>query len=163
VSRIAVVRPQFVELLPPVVESGLLYVSPTFASVIHLCCCGCGLRVVTPLSPADWQITYDGRDISLYPSIGNWSFPCRSHYWIHAGNVVWARQWTEREISAARRATERGRRWYFDGHRTQQSSNSSATCPAEFEQEASVPGPALWWNRLARRLLGARGRDEGGG
>ena len=32
---------------------------------------------------------FDGRTISLNPSIGNWSYPCRSHYWIKGNRVVW--------------------------------------------------------------------------
>jgi hypothetical protein len=37
-----------------------------------------------PISPADWQLAYDGDTVSLTPSIGNWGFPRRSHYWIDA-------------------------------------------------------------------------------
>jgi Family of unknown function (DUF6527) len=33
---------------------------------------------------------FDGRSISLDPSIGNWGFQCRSHYWIKNNRVVWA-------------------------------------------------------------------------
>jgi len=34
--------------------------------------------VVTPLSPTGWSLIFDGETVSLYPSIGNWNFPCRS-------------------------------------------------------------------------------------
>jgi hypothetical protein len=34
----------------------------------------------SPLSPTDWKLTFDGVSVSLHPSDGNWSFPCRSHY-----------------------------------------------------------------------------------
>ncbi|WP_417924835.1 DUF6527 family protein [Collimonas pratensis] len=27
----------------------------------------------------DWSLTYDGKTVSLDPSIGNWSLPCRAH------------------------------------------------------------------------------------
>jgi hypothetical protein len=49
------------------------------------CCCGCGHEVVTPFSPTDWKLTFDCVSVSLYPSIGNWSPPCRAHYFIECG------------------------------------------------------------------------------
>ncbi|MFE2118360.1 DUF6527 family protein [Streptomyces microflavus] len=45
---------------------------------------------VTPLSPAQWSVTYNGENVPLTPSIGNWSLPCRSHYWICDGRVRWS-------------------------------------------------------------------------
>jgi len=93
---------EFVEYVPEKVEEGKLYVSIPFKVAMHLCCCGCGVEVATPISPADWQLTFDGDTISLWPSIGNWGLPCRSHYWIEEDQVVWAAAWTKREIAAAR-------------------------------------------------------------
>jgi hypothetical protein len=84
----------------------VLYVSLPYATATHRCACGCGNEVVTPLSPADWQLHFDGVSISLTPSIGNWNFPCRSHYFIKHNNVQWARQWSQAEIEAGR-ANER--------------------------------------------------------
>jgi hypothetical protein len=70
---------EFVASIPDRLAEHTLYVSMEYATVAHQCCCGCGLEVVTPLSPTDWKLTYDGVSVSLHPSIGNWSFPCRSH------------------------------------------------------------------------------------
>jgi hypothetical protein len=84
---------KFVEFVPDELEDGILYVSITYATVLHKCACGCGNEVVTPLSPSDWQLTFNGETISLFPSIGNWSFPCQSHYWIRKNEVVWVRDW----------------------------------------------------------------------
>lgn len=84
---------KFVEFIPDKLEDGMLYVSITYATVLHKCGCGCGNEVVTPLSPSDWQLIFNGETISLFPSIGNWSFPCRSHYWIRNNKIVWARDW----------------------------------------------------------------------
>lgn len=95
---------QFVEEIPDVADPGILYISIPFSTMVHLCACGCGREVVTPLSPAGWQLTYDGQTVSLYPSIGNWSLPCRSHYWLEGGRVVGARRWTDAEIDLNRRA-----------------------------------------------------------
>ena len=81
---------KFVDSVPDTLEEGVLYVSVKFRTVIHSCCCGCGTQVVTPLSPSDWKLTFDGRSISLHPSVGNWKLPCRSHYWIKGNRVEWA-------------------------------------------------------------------------
>ena len=69
---------KFVENLPEKLEEGTVYVCMGMATVAHNCCCGCGNEVVTPLSPTDWKLEYDGGTITLYPSIGNWGFATRS-------------------------------------------------------------------------------------
>ena len=93
---------EFVQFIPDELASTTIYISIAFATVAHRCCCGCGNEVVTPLSPTDWQLTYDGETVSLYPSIGNWSFPCQSHYWIIRNDIRWAEQWSEERIAAGR-------------------------------------------------------------
>lgn len=80
---------RFVEYIPDRPEPGVLYVSTSYATVVHRCACGCGNKVVTPLSPADWKLTFDGESITLYPSVGNYSYPCRSHYWIRGDLAQW--------------------------------------------------------------------------
>lgn len=95
-------RPQFVESVPETLEAGVLYVSMGLASAIHLCACGCEQEVITPLSPTDWKLCFDGENVSLDPSIGNWGFRCRSHYWIRGGAIRWSTSWSEREIEAGR-------------------------------------------------------------
>lgn len=97
-----ILKHEFVESVPEQLLDGIIYVSIRFASVIHKCCCGCGKEVVTPLSPRDWQLIFDGHSISLYPSIGNWNFPCQSHYWIKQNIVEWAPRWSKEKIEAAR-------------------------------------------------------------
>lgn len=93
---------EFVDYIPDVLQEGTLYISIKFATALHKCCCGCGHEVVTPLSPRDWKLIFDGETVSLDPSIGNWSFPCQSHYWIRRNKVVWARRWSKREIDGDR-------------------------------------------------------------
>ena len=83
---------KFVKNVPDKLEDGVVYISIEYSMVIHKCCCGCGKEVVTPLSPKDWELLFDGESISLFPSIGNWSFECRSHYWIKNNKVVWCKQ-----------------------------------------------------------------------
>jgi hypothetical protein len=94
---------QFVKSIPKTMAQGVLYVSMEFATAGHKCCCGCGNEVFTRLSPNDWQLTYDGRTISLYPSIGNWNFPCQSHYWIKGNQILWDKKWSKIKIDALRR------------------------------------------------------------
>lgn len=93
---------RFVRSIPKDLEPGVLYVSMEYATAIHACCCGCGNQVVTPFSPTDWQMTFDGEAITLSPSIGNWSFPCRSHYFIKKDRVVVAESWGSKQIKAGR-------------------------------------------------------------
>ena len=90
-TRVQTLTHEFVEYIPRELKDGVVYVSIPFATVIHKCCCGCGQQVVTPLSPSQWTLIFDGKSISLHPSIGNWNFPCKSHYWIKQNRVSWAR------------------------------------------------------------------------
>lgn len=102
-SRVARYEPRFVKNAPAQLDDGVLYVSIDYSTALHLCACGCRSEVVTRLDPHGWSMTYDGVSISLYPSIGNWSFPCRSHYWIRpGGRVEWARTWSADEVRRAR-------------------------------------------------------------
>ena len=102
--KIKHLSPQFVEFIPQKPEAGVLYISMSYATTIHKCCCGCGLEVVAPLAPTDWKLTFDGVSVSLHPSIGNWSFPCQSHYWVRDNKVIWAARMAAPEIEAGRRA-----------------------------------------------------------
>lgn len=93
---------QFVETIPEVLDPGVLYVSMEFGTATHQCCCGCGEEVVTPFTPTDWKLTYDGETVSLWPSIGNWNLACRSHYVIRGGKVFEAGPWSDERIGAER-------------------------------------------------------------
>ena len=95
-------RAEFVEFLPERLADGVIYVSIEHATAAHLCGCGCRLAVYTPLSPTDWRMIYDGETVSLHPSIGNWSFPCRSHYWVERGRLRWAEDWSPAQIARGR-------------------------------------------------------------
>ena len=123
--RIAVLEPQFVEFIPEHIERGKLYVSIQYATVAHSCCCGCGHEVVTPLSPTDWKLIFDGKSVSLDPSIGNWSFPCQSHYWIRNNRVRWAGQWNSEQIAAGRAYDAAAKGRYFDSQSGQSAQESA--------------------------------------
>ncbi|MFA6132799.1 MAG: DUF6527 family protein [Phycisphaerae bacterium] len=100
--------------MPKELEPGVLYVSEEFGAVAHLCPCGCGSKVRTPLGPTEWSLEETSSGPSLHPSVGNWQLPCRSHYWIRKGRVVWSVQWTPSQIAAGRRAEEERREVYYD-------------------------------------------------
>jgi hypothetical protein len=104
---------EFVEFIPDNLEEGIIYISTKYKIVSHNCCCGCGNEVVTPLSPTDWKITFDGESISLYPSIGNWNFECKSHYWVKNNNVQWSYKWSEEKIKSGRSYDEKLKKQYY--------------------------------------------------
>jgi hypothetical protein len=103
-----------VEYMPKELEPGVLYVSEEFGAAAHLCPCGCGAKIRTPLGPTEWSLEDTEHGPTLYPSIGNWQQPCQSHYWIRRGKIIWTRKWTPKEIAAGRLAEEERRRDYYD-------------------------------------------------
>ncbi|MHB9880737.1 DUF6527 family protein [Pacificimonas sp. ICDLI1SI03] len=117
-------RVERVYYVPKELREGILYVSVEFETAAHLCACGCGEKVRTPLLPTEWQLTGTDAEPTLRPSIGNWQKPCRSHYLITGGDVVWAPAWSEEEVLTGRHGEQLRREAYF--------------------AERNVP----WWKRL---------------
>lgn len=78
----------FTKSIPAAPEAGTLYVSAEYQTAVHLCACGCGTKIVTPLGPRDWVLTFDGT-VSLRPSVGNGQQACRSHYYIRHDQIDW--------------------------------------------------------------------------
>ncbi|WP_124597082.1 DUF6527 family protein [Burkholderia stagnalis] len=97
--KLDAVKPQFVEFVPKVLEPGVLYISEKYKTASHLCACGCGEKVVTPFSPVEWQLRNEGGLVSLHPSIGNWNYACRSHYWIRRNRIAWSGGMTQQQIA----------------------------------------------------------------
>ena len=80
---------EYVDNIPEHLKEGILYVSMKYHTTAHLCACGCGERVVNPLNRKyGWVLTFDGQRVSLSPSIGNYQFPCHSHYYIKDNEVI---------------------------------------------------------------------------
>lgn len=102
-----------VEYVPKTLEPGVLYVAEEFDVAVHLCACGCGSKVTTPLGPNEWTITEKGGLPTLHPSVGSWQLPCRSHYLIVAGKTRRAGQWSDAQIAAGRKAEEVRRAAYY--------------------------------------------------
>jgi hypothetical protein len=96
--KVDAIKPEFVEFIPKQLQPGVLYISEKYRTASHLCACGCGEKVVTPLSPADWQVRIDGGAVSLHPSIGNWNYACQSHYWVRCNRIAWSGQMSKKQI-----------------------------------------------------------------
>lgn len=92
-ERLTTIKPQKVVYIPKVedMENGIIYISTAFGTAIHLCCCGCGNQTVTPigLNKNGWGVMFNQHVVTLTPSIGNFQFPCKSHYFIQNNKVVW--------------------------------------------------------------------------
>lgn len=101
------IRPEFVTQFPAKFEQGVLYISEEFETAGHLCCCGCGERVITPLNLAKWRLRKEGGTVSLSPSIGNWNYACKSHYFITKNKVIEAGQLDAGKIEAVQRRDRR--------------------------------------------------------
>lgn len=146
-TRHATLKHEFVDYIPESLDEGVIYVCIQFATIVHRCACGCGHEVVTPLSPTDWKLIFDGQTISLDPSIGNWSFACQSHYWIRRNKVVWARSWTRGEIEKGRAHDRVTKDVYFA---------ETGTEPPQSQDSDMIPGHQSLWQRLKASLFGRR-------
>lgn len=126
---------KFVEFIPRELEEGIIYVSIPFGTVVHNCACGCQSKVVTPLTPTDWKVTFDGETVSLYPSIGSWGLECKSHYWIENNQIIWSYKWSKEQIESGRRKEILEKEVHY---RT----------PAA--KETAVVSNGNWWSKLKK-------------
>jgi len=108
-----IIQHKFVGFIPEILEEGVLYISIDYCTAVHKCVCGCGNEVVTPISPTDWELRFDGKTISLSPSIGNWSFECKSHYFITRNKIHFARRWEDWEIEEGRVEDKENKKYYY--------------------------------------------------
>lgn len=142
---------QFVGFMPKVLDEGVLYVSMAYATASHMCFCGCDMKVVTPLSPTDWHLTFNGDTVSLDPSIGNWSYPCRSHYILRSNRVIWAGAIPDAQIRAVRVSDAREKMRYYEQRRQPESSQASQSpvvqVPASYEP-AETGRRRRGWRRI---------------
>lgn len=122
-----------VESIPERLEDSVVYVSRRYSTASHLCACGCGTEVVTALSRDAWTARIADAGISLWPSIGNWSFPCKSHYYIEDGRVRWSGAFSRAMVDRVRRA---------DNPRAHAPNGGADVAPTK----------PRWWNRLAAGL-----------
>lgn len=101
-------KPEFVDFIPVDLDNGKLYVSLKYCTAVHLCACGCGEKVVTPLRPDGWKLYFDGT-VTLRPSIGNFEFQCQSHYYITENMIEWlpADNMSDKSIKKRKRQKKR--------------------------------------------------------
>jgi hypothetical protein len=151
-NRKRVLTHEFVEFIPEDMKEGTIYVSIPYATVAHRCCCGCGGEVFTPLSPTDWKLIFDGQSISLYPSIGNWSFDCQSHYWIESNAVKWDHRWSREEIEAGRAMDTLAKDQYYGGADLLASVDAEAAGQKAERAEAKDTVRQKLWRWLSRLL-----------
>ena len=137
--KVQYVRPEYVAQLPEQLEEGVLYICEEFDLTAHKCCCGCGEDVYNKLSPARWRLIKvpDG-SVSLDPSVGNWKYACRSHYWIRKNRVVDAGPMSAWAIEAVQQRDLRDRDRYI--------ARMNAQADAANEQNMSL------WERARRRI-----------
>ena len=100
--RVENIRPQYVEFIPRELGDGVLYISHQFQTASHLCCCGCGTKIVTPLRETEYTLVERDGLVFLRPSIGNWNHTCQSHYFITGNKVVWATKMSQDQIRRGR-------------------------------------------------------------
>lgn len=105
---------QHVHYMPKELKPGVLYVSEKYSTAAHLCACGCGAKIRTPLGPTEWALEETNDGPTLRPSVGNWQQACQSHYWIYRGEVEWSDKWTPEQIAKGRRREAEHRRAYYD-------------------------------------------------
>lgn len=143
--RHTVLSPRFVKGIPRNLEPGVLYVSTEYGTVVHSCCCGCGHEVVTPLSPTDWQLTNNGGAISLWPSVGNWNLPCRSHYVIRGNRVIEAEPLKKAKIENEQKRDKAAKARFYAPEL------STPAKPSAVKQVAKPPNrnaPLGFWSKL---------------
>lgn len=128
----------FVRNVPRELEPGVLYISMDYATAVHSCCCGCGDRVVTPFTPTDWRMTFDGESISLQPSVGNWNQKCRSHYVIQRNRVIEAGDWSSAQIEAERHRDQRAKAAHYS-----QFIDTQPSPPSAVKNDSSSPSMQL--------------------
>ena len=83
-----------VESFPRPLEVGVLYFSERFSGAAHACACGCGMEVITPISPVQW---------------------------ITDGAVQWSADMTDDQIRAGRAYNSALREHYFKAKNAEQS------------------------------------------
>lgn len=109
-------RIESVERLPSVLARGIVYVSEEYEMAALSCACGCGHRVNLLLGDGHQVVARNGIP-TVEPSIGVWDAPCRSHFWIRDGEVVWDQSWSAARIDTAM-AMQLGRHIAMDSQRS---------------------------------------------
>lgn len=151
--RIQKLEHRFVRSVPRELEPGVLYVSMDYGTAVHSCCCGCGEQVVTPFTPTDWKMTYDGESISLTPSVGNWHSACRSHYIIRNGRVLEAVSWSRAQVDAEHQRDKAAKTRFYQVRESVEGKQHNSSISGETTQQ--VQRPAGFWHSITEWLFGS--------
>jgi len=135
---------RFVRNVPRELELGVLYISMEYATAVHSCCCGCGERVVTPFTPTDWRITFDGESVTLNPSVGNWNQNCRSHYVIERNCVIECGRWSDARVEAERLRDKRAKAAYYERETESARLDAQSIAPAVETEKTSGLWSRFW-------------------
>lgn len=142
-------RNEFVEFVPDSLEEGVLYVSMRYRTVSHLCPCGCRQEVPLSISPTAWKLTFNG-EVTLSPSVGNWSFPCRSHYFIREGRVCWAGDMSDAAVEHGRAHVASKKANYYGEHSASNHEHEQSMKNKLPEPAGKGEGVLEWFKRLFR-------------
>ncbi len=112
-KKVGVLAHEFVEFIPDTLKEGTTLRIDRIRDRGSQVLLRVWKEVVTPLSPSDWKLIFDGKTISLDPSIGNWGFKCQSHYWIRNNRVRWAARWSKDKVNAGRAHDRFAKEKYF--------------------------------------------------
>lgn len=112
--KLSTITLQRVEYMPKQLEPGILYLSERFGTAAHLCACGCGEKIRTPIGPTEWSVKEVAGRLSVWPSVGNWQKSCQSHYIIRDGRIIWRDQWSAEQIAAGRTREQVRRKAHYD-------------------------------------------------
>ena len=141
------IAPEFVDEIPRELDPGTLYVCCRYRAVKHLCACGCGVVINTPLHPTGWTLICNGVSVSLWPSIGNWSEKCQSHYYIRNNTIHWTSKWSRHKILKTRRARELEIDQYFSANTYPETDHS---VPKELSMRLSL---RVWFTQFLDYIL----------
>jgi len=136
---------KFVHYIPEQLEPGVIYISMEYATAAHSCCCGCGEQVITPFTPTDWELTFDGETVSLWPSIGNWNFRCRSHYVIRNNRIVGVKPWSDKKVEHDRLRDKWRKQEHFG-------ENFDCTGGKEHPKNAANAESSSMWDRIKNKV-----------
>ena len=65
------------------------------------------------MNEAQWRVIKHDSTVSLWPSVGNWKYACRSHYWITESHIVIAPPMANSEITAVKQRDRRDKEVYI--------------------------------------------------
>ena len=69
-------------------DENTIYISDQYGISVHKCICGCKTITAMPLGENEWSYQIDtNNNISMQPSVGNYQFPCKSHYIFYKGGA----------------------------------------------------------------------------